>query len=672
MHSSTSAAAIAAVLIAALSGCATAPSGGDADFVLTGGKIYTADTNRSFAEAMAVKGDEIVFVGAADKAERYAGPDTKHVDLGGKLVLPGLHDAHLHPVGAMEVDTCTLKKQALPLNELSAFIAGCVAQFKPAPGEWLYADLWEFERGNQSGRQFKTIRAALDAAAPNNPVLLEGTDGHHFAVNSLALATAKNAAGEIVGVSAATLKTDFADLAQYVGVDAKGEPNGKLTESYIFARLDTDAMENAERAKREAHPERMMDVTLPRGITSFMDAAASPSSLKIYDMLLERGQFHARATLAQFYDPSTYIKADASVDYDALFTQARSVREKYAGSELIKADYLKLFADGVLEGDPLATPPTLPNAAVEQDYLQPVFSLDNDGVHVNAYVDPNGEACAQARVAAEKGAPVDPASFIKGYGFHPQQCLKSTGVLQHREDIIRDYVNRGDKEGYTFHIHAIGDRSIKTSLDAIENAQKDHGSKTHHIVTHLQLVRPEDISRFKSLGAYASFTFAWATRDPEYDLSVIPFIDRVDGPGGVYDSEGYYMTNAYPARSILNAGGVIIAGSDAPVDTRDPRPFVNIEGAVNRDIYGAGPLNAGETLTIFDAVDAYTINAARALRQDDIVGSLERGKKADFVIVDRDIFTLAADGKASDISETNALETWFAGERVYVRDANAD
>lgn len=651
----------------ALSACATS-GGGAADVILSGGRIYTADKDRSFAEAIAIKGENVVFVGSSAKAERFAGAETKHVDLGGKLVLPGLHDAHLHPISAMAVDSCTIEKRALPLDQLSAFIAGCIARFKPAPGEWMYADLWEFERGNQPGSQFKTIRAALDAAAPQNPVLLEGTDGHHFAVNSLALATAKNAEGETVGLSAKTLKTDFADLAQYVGIDAKGEPNGKLTETYIYARLDTAAIEDAERAKREAHPERLMEVTLSRGITSFMDAAARANTLTIYDTLLARGEFYGRATLAQFFDPSSYIREDGDVDYASLFAEARAVREKYAGSKLVKADYLKLFADGVLEGDPLATPPTLPNAAVMRDYLQPVFAPDGDGVRVAGYVDPEGEACAQARLAAEKGAPVDPASFIKGYGFHPQQCLKSAGVLQHREDIIRDYVNLGDKDGFTFHIHAIGDRSVKTALDAIENAQADHGSKTRHVVTHLQLVRPEDIQRFKALGAYASFTFAWATRDPEYDLSVIPFIDRIDGPGGVYGANSYYMTNAYPARAIRDAGGVIIAGSDAPVDTRDPRPFVNIEGAVTRDIFEAGPLNDSETLTIFDAVDAYTINAARALRQDAIAGSLERGKKADFVIVDRDIFELAADGDAKDISETNALETWFAGKRVWTRE----
>lgn len=651
-------------VLAAAFGCAAAAcahSGGEkrADHVFVNADIYVADDDRTRAQAMAIGGGEILYAGDEAGARAFAGAETTIVDLGGRLVLPGLHDVHLHPVAAMEVDTCSINKQTMTLAELSYFVSRCIARFTPPPGEWLYVDLWSFDRGNQPDAKLKTIRAALDAAAPNNPVLLEGTDGHHFAANSLALATAKDAGGRTVGLSAATLKSDFADLAHYVGVDAAGEPNGRFTESYIYDRLDVESLERAELNKRIASREKMMEVTLPRGITSFLDAAARPATFAIYDALLERGEFHARAKLAIFLDPSKYKAADGSFDGGAVLAEAKALREKYAKSPMIRADYLKLFADGVLEGDPLSTPPTLPNAALSRDFLQPIFAVDDSGVRVTGYVDVDGAACAAA-----KG---DDAAFIKANGFHPQQCVKSAGSLQHPEEVIREFVRLGDKAGFTFNIHAIGDRAVKTALDAIEGAQKDHGSKTRHLITHLQLVRPDDVARFKALQAYASFTFAWATVDPEYDLTVMPFIDRADGEEGLYDPNSYYMRNVYPAESIREAGGVIVAGSDAPVDTRDPRPFVNIEGAVARDIFEAGALNISEALSIEDAIDAYTINGARALQQEALVGSLEKGKRADFIVLDQNIIDLAKSGAASRISETKVLETWFDGERVFER-----
>lgn len=656
--------AMVALLAFAVAGCAK-PPGKPADVILSGGVIYTADAERTVAEAIAVRGDSIIHVGSAKDAERFAGPQTRRVDLGGKLVLPGLHDLHLHPVSAMAVDTCSINRQAMTLAELSYFVARCIARFGPPAGEWLYVDLWAFDRGNQPDDRFRTIRAALDAAAPLNPVFLEGTDGHHFAANSLALATAKNADGAVVGLSAATLKSDFADLAHYVGVDETGEPNGRLTESYIYDRLDVAAMERAELDKRMASREKMMEVTLPRGITSFLDAAARPETLPIYDALLERGEFKARARLALFLDPSKYRRSDGSFDGEALIAEANALREKYSGSPLVQADYLKLFADGVLEGDPLSTPPTLPNAAVSRDYLQPIFKNDDAGLRVVGYADLDGELCAEARRLSAGGALTDVSAFMTEHGFHPQQCTRSSGALQHPEEVIHEFIRLGHEAAFTFNIHAIGDRAVKTALDAIDKAQAAGGFSARHIVTHLQLVRPEDVRRFNALGVFASFTFAWATIDPEYDLTVIPFINRVDGPGGLYDPHSYYMKNVYPAESIRKAGGVIIAGSDAPVDTRDPRPFANIEGAVARDIFGEGPLNAAQALSIRDAIDAYTINGARALKQDRITGSLEKGKRADFIILDQNIIDLAEQGAADRISETKVLETWFDGRRVY-------
>jgi len=116
---------------------------------------------------------------------------------------------------------------------------------------------------------------------------------------------------------------------------------------------------------------------------------------------------------------------------------------------------------------------------------------------------------------------------------------------------------------------------------------------------------------------------------------------------------------------VKDAGGIVAAGSDAPVETRDPRPFVNMSTAVTRSADKAPPLNPSQRLGILEAIDAYTINGARMLGLDKETGSIQAGKSADFIILDRDIIRLANRGKPEDIAGTRVLETWFQGRQVY-------
>jgi predicted amidohydrolase YtcJ len=193
------------------------------------------------------------------------------------------------------------------------------------------------------------------------------------------------------------------------------------------------------------------------------------------------------------------------------------------------------------------------------------------------------------------------------------------------------------------------------------------GNPLRHGMSHLQLIHPDDQKRIGELKLYLAWTYAWMLVNPEYDLTVMPFIGDVLGTNGIYDPESYRMLNSYPVRSTLEAGAVTVAGSDAPVEDRSPRPFINMALGVTRQGRDGRVLNAAQTIDIHQMLAAYTINGARALGQENLTGSIEVGKKADLAVLDRNVVELYEGGKAMDITKTRVDLTFFEGELIYER-----
>ncbi len=659
----------ACVALLLLGGTAVAEEHPKADLVLTNARIYTASGVRESAHALAVRDGRFVFVGTQKEALAWIGPGTVVRHMNGKRVVPGLVDAHLHAMDIVDLDVCDLKSEPKTLAEIATLVRACLDKYQTPKGARLVVHQWNYTEGNQPDAELPTLRAALDKVSTEVQIELLGNDGHHGAFNSLALAAAMGPDGKVIGLSKATLAKEFLAYRKVIGVDERGEPNGAVNEDARYT-IDPHAMLNSDLPEVAKAPERVAQRLNSVGITAIMDAMATPDALPVYDAMQARGGLTLRTVLAQFYDPERFRVAGGRVDFDAMVAAASKVREKYASNPLIKADTVKLFADGVLEGNPLSHPPTLPNAASLRPYLQPMFALDKDGMPtVTGYVDTDSPACAKARLesAAYEDAAAA-AAFTREHGFAPTQCIISDGQLQHTREVILEFARRFHAAGFNLHIHAIGDRAVRTAVDAIELARASDGnSRTRDGLAHVQLADSSDISRIGRNHLYVAFTYSWMTTSTGYDVTVIPFLEKVSGNSyaALHRPQGYYDLNGYAVRSVKDAGGIAAAGSDAPVETRDPRPFVNLAAAVTRRAGNLPPLNAHQSLNVFEALDAYTINGARMLGLDKEAGSIEVGKSADFVVLDRDIVKLAAAGKAADIAATQVKETWFQGRPVY-------
>lgn len=211
-----------------------------------------------------------------------------------------------------------------------------------------------------------------------------------------------------------------------------------------------------------------------------------------------------------------------------------------------------------------------------------------------------------------------------------------------------ELVDAADARGWLVHVHAIGDRAVREALNGVEQARRARDSGVPHSITHLQMVSDQDYSRFKQLDVIASMQLYWASAD-ETNLNLVkPYVDE------------HAFAHSYPAHSLHQAGATIAGASDWPITT--PEPWKAIYQAVSRK-GPKGVLNAGEAIDRETMLQAYTLNAARAMRLEQQVGSLKVGKQADMIVLDRDV--LSVDDEA--LRETQVLQTWFAGKQIYQR-----
>jgi len=226
--------------------------------------------------------------------------------------------------------------------------------------------------------------------------------------------------------------------------------------------------------------------------------------------------------------------------------------------------------------------------------------------------------------------------------------------------MLKGYVTRLDAEGFQVHFHAIGERAVREALDAIESARKANGMNDHrHHISHLQVIHPDDIPRFRELGVVANAQPLWAQNEPQMLHLTIPFL-------------GAERTAwQYPFGSLVRAGAALAFGSDWSVSS--PNPLEEMHVAVNRRGFPdqtfapnsesvTVPFLPEEAVDLPTAIRAFTMGSAYVNHLDDVTGSIEAGKYADLVVLDHDLFARPAD----EIHAARVELTLVEGERVFV------
>ncbi len=533
-------------------------------------KIFTADPQNPYAEAVAIRGDKIIAVGNFPEVVKSVSANAERIDLEGNSLFPGFIDSHSHSIdGGLNLISADATDKVNSLNELPPFAEDAKKTGKGMRGdilEILGLPLEFWSHPDVLNTDFST------GAYQNQSVLLRGMDGH--------TAWANRALLERAGITADFLQKLSPQERSYYGIytdkDKEGEPNGFLVDA---------GTEKIEPLLPKPTPGRLLaaaraalQYNYSLGITAWLDPLASEYVLQAYKMLADHGELTSQVVAF----PQVLAKNPV-----AELAAVQKTRETYKNVPNLHVTGIKIFADGVAEYPSQTAHLTKP--------------YKNSGRNGDLLFDP--QKFAELCVAA-------------------------------------------DKQGLIIHVHAIGDGAVKAALDGIAAARKANlDSHLPHTLTHEQFVRPEDFPRFRELGVISALQLFWADAGNDTIEILKPYVDP-----DIYKWQ-------YPARSILDNGGIISGASDWPVSTAN----------VFRAIYQAetrkgneGVLDPSQAMPREAMLYAYTRHSAHAMNVDSI-GTIAPGKRADLVLLDRDVLTVSP----GDMRDTKVLWTMVAGSTVY-------
>ncbi len=588
---------VAVAATTAFSGMALAAT--PTDLVMRNGYVYTVDGQNSVQQAIAVSGGKIVYVGNDAGLDDYIGKQTQLIDLGGRMLMPGFVDAHMHPGdGGRAITLCDLKYQTLTRAQFQANIQACLdADKDKGPDVWLEVGSWD--RMGMTGLDGDADKSTLDALKTKRPIQVRSTDFHTILTNSRGL--------EVAGISKSTADPEDGKYRR----DSAGNPNGICEDG--AAESMAAVVPAATEAEKLNQIRAALDAMRQQGITSFFDALSGPENGKAFTSLQKSGELTARALLAIKLDPAAAIADPAKT-----IAEAKALANTYDQGEVkvapgVNMRHVKLFMDGII------------NAPADT------------GAMLSPYLSNTGSE------AAPKWTP----GHNVGELYFPPQVLKPL-LLQ------------AVQAGLDPHLHATGDRAVRDSLNGIEYVRQQlPGNGFRPAITHAESVDPADYPRFKALDVTANMSFQWAQQAPS----------TVDGTNEHLGAARFARME--PSGSIARAGGRVAYGSDWPVDPLDE--FLALKVGVTRSgdptnphSYGlkyAGRLNADPALSRSDVLRSITLNSAEQLKLDKVVGSLEVGKFADLIVLDKNFMQVPEE----ELGRNQVLLTVVGGKVVWAK-----
>ncbi|MDR0851718.1 MAG: amidohydrolase [Clostridiales Family XIII bacterium] len=545
-----------------------------ADIILKGNAIFTGLEDRPVSGAIAVSGNKIQKVfQIGESPDAYVGPDTKVIDAGDKLIMPGLIDAHTHFfMGA----TCASSHCCMEITD-SVSETDCVRIIKEYadthPDEacvlgmgWLPA-FW-----NDAPLPTKK---SLDEAIPDRPVYLAAADVHTVWTNSKGL--------EELGIDRNSTVS-----SGEIPKDADGEPTGLLIEFEACLPAIQKLYDFPKEVLKEIYSDLLTSIA-KNGITAFGEVTPSFLNQTTYNQFDALAEFERDGKLTA----RLHLYSDLlSIDSDA--AKELKTANRYHSDKLVYTG-LKTLLDGV--------------TSTYTGFLLEPYADKPDTV---------------------------------GYANAPKADYEKATAIANRA-------------GLPMRCHCIGDAAVRWGLDIFEHANAETGNpkntkKIRNTIEHIESIQPEDIPRFKELGVIASVQPAHLVLDENEKIS------RIGKARSRWE---------WPFRTLLDQGAHLAFGTDYPVVGLNP--FKNIYAAVTRCNYDGTPagVNPEERISLSEALKRYTAGSAYVFSRESELGTLEEGKLADIIVVNKNLFEIPE----IDILKAEVDLTIFDGKEIYKKES---